>query len=383
MLAKHALTVASDTRAALLLWTARDLVKAARRIAGMAEGDYSPDPDATRRPTFSSPSTKPPPVSAARDEKQGRFALSQVIADYFTELQDGGRRADRGRIARKRWQPIFDAFAELIGKDDIRDIEPTDVVRWKDHRIASGISTSTVAKVDLPALKAVFGWAASNGRIPSNRVQVRVTASRAPITRERGFTDAEAETVLSTALSRKAGPRELLQTVAAFRWMPWLLAYTGARVAEIAQLRKEDIDLSAKPPTLRITPEAGSVKANAFRIVPLHPHLMQQGFGAFVKGSKNGPLFHVAGTKASTIAGKITAAVRKIVPDKAVQPNHGWRHRFKTIARERGFDPRIVDAIQGHAARTAGEGYGDVTPKAMMSGVISRIPAYKTKSATS
>jgi site-specific recombinase XerD len=44
---------------------------------------------------------------------------------------------------------------------------------------------------------------------------------------------------------------------------------------------------------------------------------------------------------------------------------HGFRHRFKTIGLEAGISTRVLDAIQGHAARTAGDSYGDVTVKAM------------------
>jgi hypothetical protein len=43
----------------------------------------------------------------------------------------------------------------------------------------------------------------------------------------------------------------------------------------------------------------------------------------------------------------------------------GFRHRFKTLGMGCDIPTRILDAIQGHAARTAGDGYGDVTVKAM------------------
>jgi hypothetical protein len=53
------------------------------------------------------------------------------------------------------------------------------------------------------------------------------------------------------------------------------------------------------------------------------------------------------------------------VSDPNVAPMHGWRHRFKTVGMEAGIPTRILDAIQGRAARTAGDSYGDVTVKAM------------------
>ena len=61
-----------------------------------------------------------------------------------------------------------------------------------------------------------------------------------------------------------------------------------------------------------------------------------------------------------------------------VDPSHGWRHRLKTVGRELAIDPRVIDAIQGHAARTAGENYGDVTLKAKHN-AIERIPIFDIK----
>ncbi len=42
---------------------------------------------------------------------------------------------------------------------------------------------------------------------------------------------------------------------------------------------------------------------------------------------------------------RLAEFARKIVPDPNVAPDHGWRHRFKTIGMEAGTAPRILDAI--------------------------------------
>jgi hypothetical protein len=49
---------------------------------------------------------------------------------------------------------------------------------------------------------------------------------------------------------------------------------------------------------------------------------------------------------------------RVIVSDPNVAPNHGWRHRFKTVGMEAGIPPRILDAIQGQAPRSVADTYG-------------------------
>ncbi len=56
---------------------------------------------------------------------------------------------------------------------------------------------------------------------------------------------------------------------------------------------------------------------------------------------------------------------RSMVSDPNVAPMHGWRHRFRTVGMEAGIPTRVLDAIQGHAPRTAAEGYGEVTIKTM------------------
>lgn len=51
--------------------------------------------------------------------------------------------------------------------------------------------------------------------------------------------------------------------------------------------------------------------------------------------------------------------VREVYHDPELQPNHGWRHTFKTIAADHApGNEGVIDAIVGHAPRTEGETYG-------------------------
>lgn len=72
---------------------------------------------------------------------------------------------------------------------------------------------------------------------------------------------------------------------------------------------------------------------------------------------------------------RLAEVARKAVPDPNVAPNHGWRHRFKTVGIEAGISPRILDAIQGHAPRTAGDAYGEVSLRAMAE-AVARLTRY-------
>jgi integrase len=69
-------------------------------------------------------------------------------------------------------------------------------------------------------------------------------------------------------------------------WVPLIGLYSGARVGEIAQLRKQDVFQDGGDMVFRITDEAGSVKnISSERVVPVHPELILKGFNDFCIGA--------------------------------------------------------------------------------------------------
>ncbi len=133
-----------------------------------------------------------------------------------------------------------------------------------------------------------------------------------------------------------------------------------------------------------ITPEAGTVKSNEARSFPLHPHLVEQGFLEFVAEAPEGHLFLRPGDDGDVLGplqgvkNRVGELARKAIPDAKVAPMHGWRHRFKTVGREAGIEQRVLDAIQGHSARTQGESYGDVT-MTTMAAAMAKVPRYEAE----
>jgi integrase len=152
-------------------------------------------------------------------------------------------------------------------------------------------------------------------------------------------------------------------------------------VGEVAQLRKEDVTQRDGHWVIRITPEAGTVKTNEAREVAVHPQLVDLGFPAFVQQSSHGPLFLTPGEGGEVLGplrglkNRLAEFARAVVADPHVAPNHGWRHRFKTVGMEAGIPPRILDAIQGQAPRTVADSYGDVTLKTIAA-AINQLPSY-------
>ncbi|MFZ3585253.1 tyrosine-type recombinase/integrase, partial [Loktanella sp. DJP18] len=315
---------------------------------------------------------------------QPTVSLTGLFEDYIA----GRHSLGRGKGAGDRWKPVFRNLVSHLGHDDARKITKRDIITWRD-KLNQSLAPSTINKVHLTALKAVLNWAVSEDRLDANVAKdVRQEMPKRIRKREQGYTEAEAKAIL--LFSHKyvpkpfnGGPvREHAEMSAAKKWVPLLLAYSGARVVELTQLRKMDIVLDGEIYVMRITPEAGTVKSGNYRDVPIHPALIIAGFITFVNAARPGPLFvseDGRGTvlkRAQTTANRIAEWLRKekLVPTE-VSPNHGWRHRFKTVASEEGQSDRVVDAICGHAGRTAGDSYGDVTIKAKYK-VIAAMPAY-------
>ena len=136
-----------------------------------------------------------------------------------------------------------------------------------------------------------LAWAGGERIVSTNPFGgVRVTEpSRVHLRETQAFTPEEAATVLRAA-SALGEPRTTLE--GAIRWVPWLCAYSGARAGEITQLRGADILQRGEVHAMLITPAAGTMKTGKPRAVPIHEHLIEQGFMEFVKSRGDGALFY-------------------------------------------------------------------------------------------
>jgi integrase len=152
--------------------------------------------------------------------------------------------------------------------------------------------------------------------------------------------------------------------------VPWICAYTGARVNEITPLTGRDFITCDGIPMIRI--RAQNSKTRKFREVPLHSHLTEQGLVDYAKSRGARPLFYDPargrGGKASNphfkkVGERLASWVRGLGIDARVAPNHGWRHRFTSVARFIGMPEDVRHAIQGHASTKVADKYGDTWPQ--------------------
>ena len=318
-----------------------------------AEGDFTPDPRADRFPSKLAPQAAPAAASSV--------TLTGLLDLWKREHSAAGGSASTA----KDWERIIGAFIKHLGGDrDAAAVSPKDVSGFADHlRHERKLSAKTINGRYLAAIGSIYRLGIRKHLLDKNPAErVEVSADKPRQVRSKGFTEGEAKAVLSAAL-RSADP--------ALRWLPLIAAYTGARIGELVQLRRDDFGEEGKIAFVRISPEGGSVKTGIYRDVPLHPYLLDLGLLAFVKGRKPGRLFP------SNSAQRIARFVRRVLDlpaGRGLSPNHAWRHRFKTIAREAGLDLRAADAIQGHADGSASGGYGEWTVRALHRELV-KLPA--------
>lgn len=330
-----------------------------------------------------------------------RFAAHAYLADQQKGLTGRPQSLQNlldGYLAERKPKPAtakayrlqFEDFRAFVGHDDARAVTGEDVVRWKAHLVGRltrkgvPLTARTIRDKYLVVVKAVFAWAVKNSDLVADPAK-SVTIKKPKRQRLRGsdLTDQEARTILAASLA--APPARMSAPMArARRWVPWLCAYTGARVNEMTQLRAEDVQAIDGIWTVRITPEAGSVKDDQARVIPIHSHVIAQGFLAVVE-QLDGPLFydpsrHRGGSDGNPqrkkVGERLASWVREIgVDDPNVQPNHGWRHRFITMARRLGMPEEVRRDITGHTSGDTDFTYG-AKPIDVLQREIEKFPRY-------
>jgi integrase len=361
LLAGRGLIVDDASRKNLLSAVQRAVKQATRiAVAQKVDGDFSPDPQASRYPEFSD---KPGPDSLPLMKLFDMWVAARKPAEETVPA----------------WRANIEKFIAHSRTEDALKIKHAHVKKWRDSLREQGIGGVRIRDGYLAALKAVLGWAANEEHLASNPAMgVKVTVPRTERRREKDLRDDEVYLILKSAMGPHDGA-ESEDTKAARRWVPWLCAYSGARISEMTGLHAEHVIHEHGIDGIHIAKS----KTGLARKIPLHPHLIEQGFLKFVHTHGPGPLFFTQSrTRPGILRGHRTRGeglaewIRDVgVSDEDVSPNHGWRHRFRTEAQRIGMRDRYIDYIQGHAPRTEGEKYGHL-PLDVLAPWISMLPRY-------
>jgi integrase len=368
-LAAKRLALDAASRDMFLDYVTRDFFASIALLARRARGDHGPDKWEEQFPRYEN--TADPSVTPW-----------SLFERWIAKAKPANSTVDR-------WRSVFLRLQSDFPNTGVAALLPEQMQEWANRLIEAGRTPRTVADIWVRAARTVFAWAIDEKLILRNpftgwRVKV---PKKIRMRETKSFTDDEAKTILNAALAVKVQSK----TDAAKRWCPWLAAYSGARMGELTQLRGVDIIKRDGVPAMKISPEAGTTKTGRARTVPLHEHLIEQGFLAFVTATGNGPLFYTELKQASgpndptnprkpryvKARENVAAWVRKLgVDDPELSPNHGWRHTFKAVGFRSGMSEKVLDAIVGHAPVSVGRSYGEPT-LADKAKELQKFPRYK------
>ena len=340
----------------------RARIDATKDVEPALAGDYRPSPELEGIPRRTTPA----------------LDFVRAFEEYAVK---GGLKGGKFGPTAKRWRPKIKAFCDFIGHRDLKRMTTSDGYKWVDHLIESKYAPKSIKDVWVAALSATAGFMVERRKLDQNpflRLRVREDKSKddpakaeAKEPPRKGFTHEEAGLILTATL---ATPSDLISVEmrAARRWLPWLCAYSGARVNELTSLHPDDIAPRAMDiHCMLIKPSLE--KTAQWRVVPIHSHVVEQGFIDYVKKRQklNKPLFYdpdrSRGGKSGNpqfkkVAERIAEWVHglNIIP-VGVKPNHAWRHLFKSVARDVAMDREVEGFITGHRPKNsnAGNDYGD------------------------
>jgi integrase len=368
LLASEALNIDAASRASLeerMFWLKVELHQTLIR---RARGDYRP-PD-TKLDTFP---TWEPPRSPDAPRKPSGLTFTSLLDAWKIERKPNSK-------TKYEWYRIMGLLADRLGHDDPTRVTKADIVGWKAALLASGKSPKTVGN-HLMAAAALFAQAIRNDQMTVNPAKGVTLRGDKGATKRLPYTDEDAKALLVAARG-ETGAR---------RWVPWLLAFTGARLEEICQSLVGDVRSEGGIPYLDINaddPGKSLKNAGSARRVPLHPAIIAEGFIEYVKGlpskpggDKDSPLFpdmapDVFGRRGGNATKIIGRWVRRQgITDPRKAPNHSWRHRFKDVCRNAGVEKSVHDALTGHTSGEVGDKYGLGYSLPTLAAAVGKLPS--------
>ncbi|MDM4772811.1 hypothetical protein QT386_21660 [Solimonas sp. SE-A11] len=246
-------------------------------------------------PAHVAPLTASSPLPEASHTPERKLAARGGRRVPLMDLFDGWALEKKPRAKTiDDWRRCVEKFIAFLGHDDAARVSRGDAVRWKDELVRkeqpSGkrLSPGTINEKYLASLRTISAYGLLNEKLTENPfLGVKVLTPRGMKDRNKWkpFDDAEASLLLREARAQ-SGWR---------KWIPFVCAYTGARVEEVAgamvaDVQCEDgvhfIDLRESEESDEVGGKRAIVRelknTASIRRVPLHPALVDEGFLAYV-----------------------------------------------------------------------------------------------------
>lgn len=351
-IAKKGVEVLEKDRPRLLAVIAEALTNMAEVNRAKAMGDYSQSDAASKYPKFE-PSPVRAPDQAPPQASHGQ-SFAEVIDNEASRRAKGRDAAPLRDKSKKKYEIAVEEFTAFRGSNSVETVTAEEADAWVNHLIEAQELSNNTIKQRLQNLKTVVEWARQQnlGKLfpAGNPLSlVRPPDYQSVPSHERTFTMQEARTVLQAA--RKETAPEL-------RWCPWLCAYSGARINEVAQLSASSFFKLGDDWFYKLTTMGGKTlkTLSSERRVPVHPDLIAEGLIEFVQSRTDQAARLFPPRTQPNISEWLRGGLK--ITRGELAPNHGWRHLFEDMCVASGVSDAAREYITGRASGKSAAGYG-------------------------
>jgi integrase/recombinase XerD len=259
-------------------------------------------------------------------------------------------------------------FTRFAGpRKEVTSFDRTVLVQYVEHLFTEHHLKETSAKRHVASLRSLFRWLEDGGHVAEDPFRAARVRIKLPRRLPRVLSRAELATILEHP------PSGDFSSLTA-RMAAELLFATGIRVAELAGLRDDDIDLTAGVITII---GKGSRQRRVYipdsdirELVIAYRHARDvrgHTSESFLTNSRGGPASPQHIRRLVRTLAENAALARRVTP-------HMFRHSVATYLLEEGVDIRYVQRLLGHRSIVTTEIYTHVADAALKSRVIERHP---------
>lgn len=263
------------------------------------------------------------------------------------------------------WELVINRFNELHGTLSLYRITKAHIVAFKDNRLMVGNASATVTK-QLGALSSLLQYSVDNDFIKTNvAAGVKVAKSKVEKKSRLPYQIKDLNKIFSCPIYTD-NHRPLGGGKEASYWLPLLALYTGARLEELGQLQKDDIQQLNKIWYIRISDEAEGTSLKTYssrRNMPIHPKLLKLGFLEYIKQQQDKIFPALKPDSHKSLTGNFSKWWGRYARDTIGITDkrkvfHSFRHTFKDACRNSGIHQEIHDTFTGHTGNNVGSAYG-------------------------
>jgi integrase len=337
----------AQSRKAVSLAVDKAILQARERLARMAGGDYSPDPDASRFPAL----RLEPEATAPRK----RVTFNDIVDAKAEKRKAGKSSRPMPDASVRKYKRIAGEFVAFRKSDDATTTTVAEVDAWGEAMVKAAEQENRTIADKLVNLGTIINWgkelkvcreAMVTAEIISGSIELPEWVEKPAD--DTSYTMDEARHVMRRARA-ETDPRS--------RWLPWICLYAGLRISEANALRKEDFFQCESRWFFKVTTRGGrTLKTNrSERKIPVHPALEAEGFLHWVHAADDNNLFAPGAT---SFLGRWVRGETVGITREDISPNHGLRHLFVALCRRDGVQEEPREYLSGHASAKVHRKYG-------------------------